>query len=188
VDRSSWPGQWVETVIASFRALSVVAILCVTASCEMRSASPTSPASVMPTFSVPGVLARSLALIDSDPRAVPFLNDAAGPWLRRNVRGVVLDGSLPDGARAQCCGSDRLIRWSTGWLPDPDNPHDVRVAAAILIHEARHAEGYSHSCPDHRRDRTFAEGGAWAVHSAWLRHAGDETTANSIATADIGCP
>jgi hypothetical protein len=136
---------------------------------------------------VPDFLAAAVALIDSDTRPVPLLGEAAGPWLRRNVRGLVIDTSLPANVRARCCGSDRMIRWSTGWLPDPGSPHEVRLAAAIIMHEARHAEGYTHTCPDSRRDRTIEEGGAWAVHATWLRHMGDLTTAGSIERADIGC-
>lgn len=158
------------------------------ASCEARgSASPLAPAAVLAPLVVPSELAPALALIDSDERRAPFLDDTAGAWFRRHVRGVQIDASLPSNIRAQCCGPDRIIHWSTGWFPDPDNPGDVRAAAAILIHEARHAQGFPHSCPDHRRDRTYDEGGAWAVHSAWLRHMGDQATAESIATYDIGC-
>ena len=125
-------------------------------------------------LTVPSVLAPSLALIDSDPRPVAMIHEVAGTWIRRQVRGVVLDETLPASVRAQCCGADRIIHWSTGWLPDLASAHDIRVAAAILMHEARHAEGFAHSCPDQRRDRTFAEGGPWAVQATWLRHAGDD--------------
>ena len=166
--------------------LAAVAIL-VASGCSAGAASPTAPGSVDAEFVVPDVLVASLALIDADDRPVEFLNEAGGPWIRRTVRGVVLDSNMPAGVRAQCCGSDRLIHWSTGWLPNTSSPHDVRVAAAIMVHEARHAQGYRHTCPDQRRDRTFDEGGAWAVHAAWLRHMGDPATANSISTLDIGC-
>jgi hypothetical protein len=166
--------------------LAAIVIL-VAAGCSAGAASPTAPGNVETEFMMPSVLAASQALIDADERPVEFLDEAGGPWMRRTVRGVVLDSTMPAGVRAQCCGSDRLIHWSTGWLPNPSSPHDVRVAAAILVHEARHAEGYRHTCPDQRRDRTVDEGGAWAVHAAWLRHMGDNATANSITTLDIGC-
>lgn len=139
------------------------------------------------TFDVPAFLLPSLALLDADDRPIPIVGEAAGTWLRRTVRGVVVDPSIPPSVRAQCCGADRRIRWSTGWSPDPHNPDDARLAAGILLHEARHAEGYRHTCPDQRRDRTMDEGGAWAVHAAWLRHMGDAVTAETIALFDIGC-
>jgi hypothetical protein len=138
-------------------------------------------------FVVPRELAPSLALIDSDPGIVAFLGEPAGTWLRRHVRGVRVEPALPANVRARCCEGDLLIQWSTGWFPDLANPKDVRAAAAILLHEARHAQGFLHTCPDQRRDRTYGEGGAWAVQSAWLRHMGDTTTAASIETFDIGC-
>jgi hypothetical protein len=173
--------------LATLRKIVLAVAVLTVAGCGAGAASPTAPGSVDAGFVVPDILAPSLALIDADDRPVEFLNEAGGPWIRRTVRGVVLDANMPAGVRAQCCGSDRLIHWSTGWLPNPSSPHDVRVAAAILVHEARHAQGYRHTCPDQRRDRTFDEGGAWAVHAAWLRHMGDNATANSISTLDIGC-
>jgi hypothetical protein len=160
--------------------------VCLATACESRPA-PAAPAGGGPHFSIPAALEASIALIDSDLRPVPIINESAGAWLRRQIKGVVLDSALPSGVRAQCCGADRIVHWSTEWMPDPASSHDVRVAAAILIHEARHAEGYRHSCPDQRRDRTFDEGGPWAVHATWLRHAGDERTADSITVWDIGC-
>lgn len=152
-----------------------------------QTASPTEPGTIQTPLVVPDALAPSVALIDADTRVVPFLDEAAGTWFRRHVRGIRLDPSLPTNVRAQCCGPDRLIRWSTSWLPDPGDSRDAQVAAAILIHEARHAQGYLHSCADQRRDRTFGEGGAWALQSAWLRHRGDVATADLIVNFDIGC-
>jgi len=136
---------------------------------------------------VPDVLAPSMALLDKDSQPLPYVGEPAGVWVRRLINGIVLDDTLPAGVRAQCCGADRLVRWSTAWLPDPSSHDDVRVAAALLLHEARHAEGYPHSCPDERRDRTVEEGGAWAVHAAWLELAGDVRMAQTIRALDIGC-
>jgi hypothetical protein len=164
----------------------VVMAFALVAACSGVS-NPAGPGDVPASFSVPDFLIPSLELIDSDPRAVPMLDEPAGPWLRRVARGVIVDTTLPSHVRAQCCRSDRLIRWSTGWIPDVNNPRDVRIAAAILIHEGRHGEGFLHTCPDQQRDRTFDEGGAWALHATWLRHGGDVATADSIARSDIGC-
>ena len=138
-------------------------------------------------FIVPGVLTKSIALIDSDAGVIPLIGQPTGVWLRSTVRGVVIDPSLPHEVRAQCCDRNGFIHWSTGWLPDPSDADDVRIAAAIIVHEARHAEGYVHTCPDGRRDRSFEEGGAWAVHAEWLRRMGDIRTADSITMRDIGC-
>lgn len=172
----------------SHRSLILVAMLAFTVSACGSVSSPTAPEPVSAgEWVVPDVLTASLALIDSDTRPVPVIGRPAGAWLRETVRGVRIDASLPSHVRAQCCGSDRMIQWSAAWLPNPNNADDVRIAAAILVHEARHAEGFRHTCPDQRRDRSFEEGGAWAVHSAWLRHMGDNHTADSIATSDIGC-
>jgi hypothetical protein len=148
---------------------------------------PLAPDSLPAEFVVPTALGPALALLDSDPRPVPLLGLPAGAWVRNRVRGIVIDHDLPAAVRARCCEEDRMIHWSTGWLPDPQNVDDVRFAAAIIMHEARHAEGYRHTCPDARRDRTVEEGGAWAVHAAWLQHAGDTATAGMILAADIGC-
>jgi hypothetical protein len=136
---------------------------------------------------VPDVLVKSIELIDNDTGIVPQIGEPTGIWLRKAIRGIVIDPGLPREVRAQCCGKGRVIHWSTGWLPDPSNPDDVRIAAAIIVHEARHAEGYPHTCPDGRRDRSFEEGGAWAVQAEWLRRMGDVRTANAIAALDIGC-
>ena len=159
-----------------------------TSACRLAT-SPLAPSPAGPgdPLVVPEFLAPSVAVIDSDSRPVPILDEAAGPWLRRVIRGVVVDPTLPAHVRAQCCTRDGIVRWSTGWRPDPDDPRDVRLAAAILIHEGRHAQGFPHSCPDSRRDRTYEEGGAWALHAAWLRHIGEHATADSILASDIGC-
>ncbi len=166
--------------------LTILVALVTLAGCRTAS-NPAAPDRVDTHFAVPDFLAPSLALIDADTRPVPMLNEPGGVWLRRVTRGVVVDAALPVTVRAQCCRADGLIRWSTGWTPDVDNPRDVRLAAAILIHEGRHGEGFRHTCPDNQRDRTFEEGGAWALHATWLRHMGDQATAESIATYDIGC-
>lgn len=183
--KSGAAGAW---HVGSRRFVTVVVVASVwVAGCSGSRTNPAGPERVDLEWSVPEALVPSLELIDSDPRAVPIVNEVAGAWFRRVVRGVAIDSTLPVHVRARCCGSDRIVRWGTGWIPDPSNPVEVRLAAAILIHEARHAEGYLHTCPDGRRDRTAAEGGAWAVHAAWLRHMGDDATAGTILASDIGC-
>jgi hypothetical protein len=187
VPRRRWSAAAIVPSFPFFRFAILIAFVHALAACGAVAGSPIAPDAGSDDWIVPEVLKPAVALIDSDDRAAPFLGEPAGVWLRRVVRGVQIDSSLPAHVRAQCCGSDRMIRWSTGWLPDVNRPDDVRVAAAILVHEARHAQGYRHTCPDQRRDRTFNEGGAWAVQAAWLRHMGDHRTADSITAADIGC-
>ena len=184
---SSAQGPVSRSSVRQRPSLALAALVLLSAAGCAGAPSPLAPNAVFATFDAPPFLASSIALIDADDRPIPIVGEAAGTWLRRTVRGVIMDPDLPADVRAQCCGPDRLIRWSTGWQPDPDRADDARIAAAILLHEARHAEGYRHTCPDQRRDRTFDEGGAWAVHAAWLRHMGDAVTADSITASDIGC-
>src|SRR5690606_11837773 len=66
-----------------------------TSACRLAT-SPLAPSPAGPgdPLVVPEFLAPSVAVIDSDSRPVPILDEAAGPWLRRVIRGVVVDPTL----------------------------------------------------------------------------------------------
>jgi hypothetical protein len=57
----------------------------------------------------------------------------------------------------------------------------------LLLHEARHAEGYRHTCPNEANDRTLEEGGANAVELLWLEHVGQHDAAAILQRSRIGC-
>jgi hypothetical protein len=132
-------------------------------------ASPVAP-SQQPAFYYPPALQPVIALIDRDPWIHPLIGEPAGVWVRRYVRGIEIDPSLlnvPHGA--QYHWERRVILWSPREL-DTEFEWRIMELAGLLLHEARHGEGYRHTCPDGIRDRSMNEGGAFAVQILWLEH------------------
>lgn len=104
--------------------------------------------------------------------------DAPLPWTAQNldvwfahaIHGVAFRG---DAQTSYCCdpGGVIVIQTNNLWvLTSTDDPRpmwdEVRSLAALFVHEARHNEGYGHTCG--MKDNTVAELGAWGVEYDFL--------------------
>ena len=124
-------------------------------------------------------------------RRIPF--DAPLPWTHRSLFNwfthAVTGADFQSTATVSyCCENDRTVvirsdrdmglekRWIS-----PDGLSGLDGVMVLLVHEARHAEGYLHDCNssdphgDQIDDRTIGELGAWGVQywlEVWLaKHA-----------------
>src|ERR1700737_995311 len=108
---------------------------------------------------------------------IPF--DAPAPrtklpldaWFARAIHGIDFRG---DTQNSYCCEAGGVIVIQTTNLAvltvgSARSWASIRSLAALFVHEARHNEGYGHTCGD--RDNTVAELGAWGVQyyfQLWL--------------------
>jgi hypothetical protein len=118
-----------------------------------------------PTQSADPHIEAALSLILTTPAPLPWTGgSAAAWWAHTGVTGIKVQSLSADGSiRAQCCTGGEITVDPTSLTLTP-----VELAA-VLMHEARHAEGYRHTCGS--MDQSFAEGGAWAVSAMayeWL--------------------
>ena len=91
---------------------------------------------------------------------LPWTGESLYDWLRNAVAGV----HFSSGVRSSCCKEERVIVIGGAQLDHPirrtwDGIHGI---VRVMAHEARHAEGFVHTCGSN--DETFGELGALAVH------------------------
>ncbi len=119
-------------------------------------------------------------------RRIPF--DAPLPWTDRLLfdwfADVVNGITIRETEGSYCCDgpgvlviSSRIsVQESNLWIARDGNDHGLMVYVQLLIHEARHVEGFGHTCATEGDDKTLEEVGSWAVvywFFTWLaEHAG----------------
>jgi hypothetical protein len=148
---------------ASRLALAVVASVALTG-CTVSPVAPASSAPA-PTQSSDPHIEAALQLILTTSTPLPWTGGSAADWwAHTGVTGITVQPISADGSiRAQCCTNGEITIDPTSLTLTP-----VELAA-VLMHEARHAEGYPHTCGS--MDQSFAEGGAWAISAMtyeWL--------------------
>lgn len=86
---------------------------------------------------------------------------------------------------SHCCEPANVINVSVSGTPylaitdrffDPNFSGGLVYSTILFIHEARHNEGFGHTCPDGASDKTIAEMGAWSVQyytHIWLAQYSD---------------
>lgn len=150
------------------------------------SSSPTSPSTAPAAFRFPPEMAPVIRQLDNDPWMHPLLGQSLGTYVRTHVKEIRFDATIKPPVLAYAY-TDGIIGWQAyDPLPTYDT-HDVALSVGYVLHEARHIQGYRHTCGDDTHDRTFEEGGAWAVHITYLEHAGFPIQADAIRKAFIGC-
>ena len=112
-------------------------------------------------------------------RSIPF--DAPLPWTSRPLYGWFTDvvGGMRvtgEGTLSFCCEpgptivvvvqANSYLMLTRRWI-DPQIGGGLQDAAALFIHEARHAEGKPHTCGSN--DATRSEMGAWGVQYEFFR-------------------
>lgn len=128
--------------------------------------------------------------------------DAPLPWTDRSFFGwfthAVTGIEFREVEFSHCCDGDRVIVIKSSVINEYDRDWVKRDQSAcggcglitlpgLLAHEARHAEGYPHTCGND--DQTFDEMGAWAVnylYYVWLaKHATGDYMKPVDAPADL---
>ena len=91
---------------------------------------------------------------------LPWTDDSLYDWLRDAVGGVHFAST----GMSYCCKEGRVIVIAVGDLEHPltRTQGAPRGLIRVMAHEARHAEGFPHTCGTD--DETFGELGAWALH------------------------
>ena len=106
-------------------------------------------------------------------RRIPF--DAPLPWTELSLfdwfAGVVNGITFRITEFSYCCDGPGVIVIKTGsmgylmsdlWVARDGTSSGLMGLVALLIHEARHIEGFSHTCAD-GKDQAFEEMGSWAL-------------------------
>jgi len=122
----------------------------------------------------------------------PWTSKALYPWLVSAIGGISFD-SIQGG---YCCSPARVIHLNgtsnncalaggttTRWIAS-GMPCGLDALLAVIVHEARHSEGYAHTCG--ANDNTIDELGAWAVEYYMLRWLGEHT--GTFLTPSDGLP
>ena len=112
---------------------------------------------------------------------LPWTNRSMLGWFRRAVTGI----QFAEVTYSYCCTRDRdiVIRSQTDmsylsgnhWVGRDELRHGLSSLVGLLAHEARHAEGYPHTCgttedesTGYIDDQTLEEMGAWGVNYWYL--------------------
>lgn len=140
------------------------------------SATPTAPTSL----TVPIELQPVIAALDADPWIHPLLGEPMGIWVRRYIHTIRFDDTVTPPNAAHVYLAQRTIGWQAY---DPVDLTDMPLSVAMVLHEARHVEGYPHTCGNF--DRTMEEGGAYAVQILYLEHAGYQPAASALRASSI---
>ena len=101
---------------------------------------------------------------------LPWTANALYPWMTGSIRGIRFRGD--DIANSFCCDPAGTIDIKATLGPNNSGlaalvfPTDFRAVGTLMVlfvHEARHNNGFPHTCADAINDKTIAELGAWGV-------------------------
>lgn len=150
--------------------------------------SPFTPSGVKPgtAFVVPAVLQPVMEALDAETWIHPLIGEPMGAWVRRNLAGIVMDETLPASVGGRFDRTTHLLHWQPR-----DTPATLTITSLVgmLLHEARHGQGYLHSCGSAAlsHDRTMDEGGAFAVQILYLEQQQFRDEADRLRQNYIGC-
>jgi hypothetical protein len=152
-------------VIGLLALIALVVMLLMSVGCS----SPAAPSVPEYGVAVDARVANAWALARTMPAAAWTKGQSVAVWLDRLPVVALEVRQLPSGISGQYDIAKRTIVVNVDVLAS-----DTAVIAATLLHEARHAEGYDHTCGGN--DRTFNEMGAWAVNALALELLGRDAT------------
>ncbi len=110
---------------------------------------------------------------------LPWTDQTLYGWFISNIDTIRFRNDIPN---SFCCEPAHAVNLVTSlfaldtdrWLQPGDWDENVQSLMVLLIHEARHSEGYYHTCGT--RDQTLAEMGAFGVQYwtyVWLAYHSD---------------
>ncbi|MGB7539432.1 MAG: hypothetical protein WBM17_12910 [Anaerolineales bacterium] len=113
---------------------------------------------------------------------LPWTNNNLYDWFVGTIHGIRFRADI---ANSYCCepantinievASNTYLVLTDHWL-DPSIAGGLMDAMVLFIHEARHNNGYPHTCNNGADDKTIAELGSWGVQYyilQWLAQHGD---------------
>ena len=117
-------------------------------------------------------------------RPLPWTDLPVYEWVRRTVpNGIAVHSTGSSSSCLRCAGPIRVVYSSYESL----RPTVFYLVATLIVHEARHAEGYPHTCGRSAsyfnqfvRDTSVSEMGGFGVHyllAYWLGHHSQEVPA-----------
>jgi hypothetical protein len=124
---------------------------------------------------------------------LPWTSESLYGWLVSSIRGIRFRGD--DIVNSFCCAPSGIINVKATLGPNNSGlaalifPTDFRAVGTLMVlfvHEARHNNGFPHTCPDRLKDRTLAEMGAWGVQyqlNLFLAHRTDPAMITASARA-----
>jgi hypothetical protein len=124
---------------------------------------------------------------------LPWTSSSLYAWMVSSIRGIRYRGD--DIGSSFCCDPADTINVKATLGPNNSGlaalifPTDVRSVGTLMVlfvHEARHNDGFPHSCSDRVNDRTIAELGAWGVQyylDGFLANRADPTVIPATARA-----
>jgi hypothetical protein len=101
---------------------------------------------------------------------LPWTSSSLYAWMVSSIRGIRYRGD--DIGNSFCCDPVDTIDIKATVGPNNSGlaalvfPMDFRAVGTLMVlfvHEARHNNGFPHSCADRVKDRTIAELGAWGI-------------------------
>ena len=104
---------------------------------------------------------------------LPWTDESLYDWFVDSVDGIRFRGDIEN---SFCCDPENIINVQTSnlaalqtdrWI-DPQSGTGLSGLMVLFVHEARHNEGYLHTCND-TNDSTISEMGAWGVQYTLLR-------------------
>jgi hypothetical protein len=115
-------------------------------------------------------------------RPLPWTDRQLYDWFVSSIKGIRFRENIQ---YSHCCdpaniiniqdGPKLLISMTDQWV-DPNYNAGLMDTTILLVHEARHNNGFPHTCPDGANDKTISEMGAWAVQmyfEEWLAQYSD---------------
>ena len=113
-------------------------------------------------------------------RPLPWTKSSLYEWLTRAIRGIRFRDDIKN---SFCCDPGRVINlvasrssvvMTDRWV-EPTLGNGLDVWVLLVLHEARHADGFPHTCGS--KDQTLDELGAWGIQyyvSQWLAQHTDQ--------------
>lgn len=104
--------------------------------------------------------------------SLPWTSDSLYGWMVSTIRGIRFRGD--DIGNSFCCAPANTINIKATLGPNNSGlgalvfPTDFRAVGTLMVlfvHEARHNNGFPHTCPGATNDKTIAELGSWGVQS-----------------------
>jgi hypothetical protein len=130
----------------------------------------------------PPALQPVVAFLDEDPWVPTWTKGLTlGTYVRTHLRQVMMDFTMPNGWGAAMSPDNPVLRWHPGHVVPNASIEDI---ASTLLHEARHFDGYYHSCSP--KDCTVEEEGAYGIQVLYLEHRGRFDLAGGLRRDAIG--
>jgi hypothetical protein len=99
---------------------------------------------------------------------LPWTDKTVYDWLRVTIpNGIVIDSTGNSNSCLRCAGPINIVLLTASQRVQDQSASVSDTPYTVIVHEARHAEGWRHTCDNGTHDRSVAEMGASGV-GYWL--------------------